>query len=112
MTEKYVVLQYRGQMTPSIENLGFESVAAVGAAIPSALGGIRGALLDEESLVVHEAELTKAEHHDLRRDPQTYAMAPLMPMKLIEPVTMKGAAVPTNVTVTWGVKAVSAAGSV
>ncbi len=111
MAEKYVVLQNRGQMTPSLENLGFERMAVAGAPMPRALGGIGEALLDEESLVVHEAELTKAEKHDLRRDPQTYAMAPLMPMKLIEPVSMKESAVPTNVTVAWGVEAVNAPAS-
>jgi subtilisin family serine protease len=110
MIEKYVVLQNRGRMTPSLENLGHEGMA-FGTAIPSALGGIGEALLDEESLVVHEAELTKAERHDLRRDPQTYAMAPLMQMKLIEPVSMEESVAPANATVAWGVEAVSAPAS-
>ncbi len=110
MAEKYVVLQNRGRVIPSLEHLGVRD-AAVGAAIPSLLGGIREPLLDEESLVVHEVELTKAKQADLRRDPQTYAMAPLMPMKLIEPVSMKETAVPTTGGVTWGVEAVGAPAS-
>ncbi|GAB6040042.1 S8 family peptidase [Endothiovibrio diazotrophicus] len=106
MIEKYVVLQNRGRMTPSLENLGFDG--SFRATASTAFRGSRDGSADEESLVIHEAELTKSERHDLRRDPQTYAVAPVMQMKLIDPVSVKDSAVPVGTSATWGIEAVGA----
>ncbi len=65
---------------------------------------------DTESFTLHEAALTKRERDDLRRDPRTRAMAPPMPMKLIEPVESAAAdeSAPAAAELTWGVEAVGA----
>lgn len=56
---------------------------------------------------LEEAELTKRERNDLRRDPSTLAIARPMPMKLIAPVS-RTAAIPAK---QWGIDAVRASES-
>ena len=93
--EKYIVLRSSAVMVPTFENLGTRAGAAVAEALP-------------ERLEIEEAELTRAERSDLRRDPRTRAVAPPMPMKLIEPTAsedISGAAASANAT--WGVEAVA-----
>ncbi|MGB5987395.1 MAG: S8 family serine peptidase [Desulfobacterales bacterium] len=58
-----------------------------------------------------EAELTKAERDDLRRDPRTTAMAEPMPMKLIEPRRAGAITDIASMSETWGLQAVGAVGS-
>ncbi len=57
---------------------------------------------------LEEAELTKRERNDLRRDPSTLAIARPMPMKLIVPVSRALAAAPAK---QWGLDAVRASES-
>jgi subtilisin family serine protease len=57
---------------------------------------------------LEEAELTKREVNDLRRDPRTLAIAKPMPLKLIEPVDSSSAATATKC---WGIDAVRASES-
>lgn len=96
--EKYVVLQTESLVVPTIENLGTRPSAIATTAEPVAIR-------------VEEAALTGAERNDLRRDPRTRALAPIMPMKLIEPVEQQdvdAVPAPTPAAPTWGVKAVRA----
>ncbi len=91
-TNKYIILRSRDVMVPTLENLG-------------------GALaLDTlpESIEVEEADLTMAERNDLRRDPRTRAVAPPMPMKLIEPTETADIDPALAAAPTWGVRAVGA----
>ncbi|QTE28232.1 S8 family peptidase [Pengzhenrongella sicca] len=55
---------------------------------------------------IEVADLTKRELHDLARDPEVQALAPIMPTKLIEPLA--GAAPAAATTTAWGVSAVHA----
>jgi len=58
---------------------------------------------------IEEAELTRAERSDISRDPEIMAVAPPMPMRLIEPVGND--AEPgqlTSSTTAWGIEAVRA----
>lgn len=72
-------------------------------AVPSLLPALTG-IADVE---LREADLSKAEQDELRRDPTTVAIAQPMPLKLIEPV---GSPEPTTLSQgnTWGVEAVGA----
>jgi subtilisin family serine protease len=57
---------------------------------------------------VEEVDLTKAERHDLHRDPEIRAVAPPMPMQLVEPVDsvpISQNALPAS---TWGIGSVKA----
>ncbi|NET35141.1 MAG: S8 family serine peptidase [Cyanothece sp. SIO1E1] len=95
--EKYVILRSREIMVPTIENLGIRSA-------------VRSVELEPEEMEVAAAELSLAERSDLRRDPRTRAIAPSMPMKLIEPVASKEVT-SSPTALTWGVEAVGAAKS-
>jgi subtilisin family serine protease len=57
---------------------------------------------------VEIAQLTVAEAKDIARDPNIAAIAPAMPMRLIQPFEFAGAADALAGGVTWGVKAVGA----
>jgi subtilisin family serine protease len=57
---------------------------------------------------LEEAELTKRESNDLRRDPRTLAIAKPMPVKLIAPVSSTAAPTATK---SWGIDAVRASES-
>lgn len=93
--QKYVVLQTENVIVPAIDNLGFGS---------SVFGS------NPADLKVEEASLTGNERNDLRRDPRTKAIAPVMPMKLIEPVEQSDVSTLSD-SVTWGVQAVRATDS-
>jgi len=75
-----------------------------------ALGARGPSWLEPESFTVQEATLNKAERDDLRQDPRTRAIAPPMPIKLIEPVAMESGPGNDAATgeLTWGVEAVGA----
>lgn len=93
--EKYIVLQTEGIIVPTIENLGSRS-------------STRGLEVEPSTMKVEEAALTGTERNDLRRDPRTRAIAPIMPMKLIAPVDKQEVAATAQATATWGVQAVRA----
>ncbi len=96
MTEEtYIVLQHVNPVVPETGALG----TRMGAFGP-----------EPASFSLHEATLTKRERDDLRRDPRTRAMAPPMPMKLIEPVVSDAGSesAPGAAELTWGVEAVGA----
>lgn len=90
----YVVVQSRHQIVPTIDNMG-----ARGAGL---------AVNDPSTLDVRQASLNAADIDDLRRDPSTRAVAPLMPMTLIQPVASEEVSVGTPSGVTWGVSACGA----
>ena len=64
-----------------------------------------------EAMGVEEAELTIRERSDLRRDPRVRAIAPPMPMALIEPVEFESVIALEEAEATWGVEAVGATAS-
>ena len=73
--------------------------------------GTRGFGRLPSNVKVEEATLNGAERNDLRRDPRTKAIAPLMPMKLIEPLNKSEVSNCDQPKLTWGVEAVRAAES-
>lgn len=90
--DDYVVIQSRHQIVPTIDNMG-----ARGAGL---------AVADPSTLDVRQASLSASDIDDLRRDPSTRAVAPLMPMTLIQPVESDDSAGDgSNGSVTWGVSA-------
>lgn len=92
-----LILRSQSVIVPTSDNLLF------GAGISSL------SLNDEpDMLEIDEAELTSAERNDLRRDPRTRAIAPPMPMKLIQPVERNAASTADIGDATWGVAAVKA----
>jgi len=96
-TQNYIVLRSRGASVPVMSSLGEPPVA------------FRGFTLQPDILQLSEVELSKAERDDIRRDPSIKAVAPPMPMKLIEPFAA-GAEIVDSVVdgVAWGVSAVGA----
>jgi len=97
-TGKYVILTDKSRLVPTMENLGTR-------------GGARSFETVPEMLEVDEAELTMKERSDLRKDPRVRAIAPPMPMALIEPVESKSVTAAEATEVTWGVDAVGALAS-
>ncbi len=93
--QKYVVLRTEDVVVPTMDGLGMGTRSF---GIPS-------------SMKVEEASLNGAERNDLRRDPRTRAIAPLMPMKLIEPVSKSEVSSCDKPKLTWGIEAVRAAES-
>lgn len=100
--QEYIVLRRQNPMVPEADNLGTRRRGA---------GGLRGFAVEPETLEIEQAALTKAERDDLRRDPRTRAIAPPMPLKLIEPTESEEAAPAEAPNQTWGVRAVHAADS-
>ncbi len=96
--DKYIILRTQRTITPTFESLGTRG-------LPSA------AAMDSETIEIKEAHLNPNEANDLRRDPRTQAIAPPMPMKLIEPVEESSSVSLDNGEVTWGVEAVNATAS-
>lgn len=103
-TQKYIVLRSREIIAPTRGDMGTR-------------GNMRGpgagtfGVPNVAETRLEEADLTKRERNDLRRDPRTRAIALPMPMKLIEPTRSsppEGPVLPAN---TWGVEAVKATGS-
>lgn len=99
---QYIVLRSPGIFVPSFDNLSMAK-GPVGASPVSA-----GAEIE-----ISELSLSKAEKDDLRRDPATKAIAPAMPLSLIEPVPMDNDGEPSSAPSanTWGVEAVGALNS-
>lgn len=93
--QKYIILRRQSPIVPEAGSLGTRS-------------GGRAFGMRSETLEIEEADLSKAERDDLRRDPRTRALAEPMPMKLIEPVDSNEVAAGTAENETWGVKAVRA----
>lgn len=93
--EDYVVIRSRHQIVPTIDNMG-----------------VRGAELNAPAAIeleVEQASLRATDIDDLRRDPSTRAIAPLMPMTLIEPVESDdNVSTDSSASVTWGVAASAA----
>lgn len=96
-TEKYIILRSRETVAPSRGEMGTRGA------------GISTFSRSPANIKLEEADLSKHEHNDLRRDPRTRAIARPMPMKLIAPVSRDAAPPDAPVaTETWGVKAVRA----
>jgi subtilisin family serine protease len=93
LEEKYVVLQTESIVVPTIENLGARTSTLA---------------TEPVAVKVEEAVLTGAERNDLRRDPRTRALAPIMPMKLIKPLDKQDVDANSSAQATWGIKAVRA----
>ena len=92
--EKYVILRSEDIIPPSRGDIGATREAEM------------FALRETRPMVkLEEAELTKRERNDIRRDPRTRAIAMLMPMKLIAPISRTAAVTATQ---PWGVEAVRA----
>lgn len=95
--EKYVILRSEDIIPPSRGDIGATREAEM------------FALRETRPMVkLEEAELTKRERNDIRRDPRTRAIAMLMPMKLIAPISRTAAVTATQ---PWGVEAVRASES-
>ncbi|MGQ7846503.1 S8 family peptidase [Granulosicoccus sp. 3-233] len=96
--EEYVVIRSRHRIVPTLDNIR-----------------VRGAELmtdDPVQLEVEETALTASDIDDLRRDPSTRAIAPLMPMTLIQPVASEDdISTDHRVPLTWGVEATAASQS-
>ena len=92
--QNYIVLRREKVVAPPLEFLGTSFDATVETT--------------PESLEIDEFELTRAERADLRRDPRTRAIAPPMPMKLIDPIDTQSVTPSASMDITWGVKAVGA----
>jgi len=103
-TSEYIVLRSQDPIVPSNESLNTRGRTRSPGAAVFAEG--------PETLEIEQVSISKAERNDLRRDPRTRAIAPPMPMKLIEPVSSHDdddAAATT--TTAWGVSAVGAPAS-
>ncbi len=95
MKEKHVILRTRATSLtrgpfsgPSMTPFGFESAAG--------------------AFEIDIDEIERSRISALSRDREVVAVAPVMPLKLIEPVQVADVATPTGQTITWGVKAVGA----
>ncbi|SEA73034.1 MAG: S8 family serine peptidase [Candidatus Thiothrix putei] len=99
-TEKYIILRSREISSPTRGDMGTRGAGVNTFSRPPA------------TIKLEEADLTKRERNDLRRDPRTRAIAMPMPLKLIAPVRRQATdtppSPPLDTTATWGVKAVRA----
>jgi subtilisin family serine protease len=93
LEEKYVVLQTESIVVPTIENLGARA---------------SNLAVEPVAIKVETAALTGSERNDLRRDPRTRALAPVMPMKLIQPLDKQDVEASSSANPTWGIQAVRA----
>lgn len=92
----YIVLRAQNNFVPTFDNLGTGPSRS-------------GATMAPVEIDIQEVMLSKAQRDDLRRDPSTIAIAPPMPLKLIEPVDFgNGGVQPAAVANTWGIEAVNA----
>ncbi|MES9948990.1 MAG: S8 family serine peptidase [Candidatus Thiodiazotropha sp.] len=94
----YIVLRTKNVFIPTLENLGMAGRAEVSS-------------FSQGSLEIEEVMLSASDRHDLRQDPNTHAIAPAMPMQLIEPVESSSVAVTADTEHTWGIEAVKATDS-
>ncbi len=95
-SEKYIVLRSKGATVPTFDNLGSRGGPAMSPTTAA------------ETIEIEAVDLTLADQNDLRRDPQTRAIAPPMPMTLIEPVASSNAGESDGAAATWGIQAVGA----
>ena len=95
LTDKYIIISSKSPVVPTIDNLGTRAF-------------VRAFENEPETLEVEEAVLTRSERSDLRRDPRTRAIAPPMPLKLIDPIDSQAVSPAEAEDVTWGVRAVGA----
>jgi subtilisin family serine protease len=72
------------------------------------MGGASGLETVATGLSVEVADMDNKELAAVTRAADVVAVAPAIPMKLIEPVDMPGLAAPAAAQITWGVKAVGA----
>jgi subtilisin family serine protease len=98
---QYIVLRARDNFVPTFDNLGASRGSA---GVPPAAGPV-------EEIEISEVSLSKREMGDLRRDPNTMAIAPPMPLKLIEPQLSADSNAADTGSTTWGVEAVAAQAS-
>ncbi len=96
-TEKFIILRSKNLTTATLNSFGF---GARGTAT-------RGFGAPLESIRVEAADLTRAEHFKLQRDPEILAVAPPMPMQLIKPVASVPVQ-PSSSESAWGISAVKA----
>jgi len=103
---RFIVLRSESTFVPTSENVGAEVLGAPVPGIPAPMSATR-------KVDLQEATLSTADVEDVRRDPNTVAIAPPMPIKLIEPITATEADGPpvTAAGATWGVDAVGAGNS-
>jgi subtilisin family serine protease len=69
---------------------------------------LHSAMDDMRPMEIDVAELTGSEVADARRDPGVLSITPSMPIRLVKPVSVRGATVPAGGGVAWGVEAVHA----
>ncbi len=99
-TEKFVILRSKRHIKPSFDNLGPQVRGFSGVQT-------RGLASHPEVIKVEEADLSQADQHDLYHDPEVRAVAPPMPMKLVEPVDSVTVSASSPVS-TWGIGSVKA----
>ncbi len=99
-TEKFIILRSKSHVVPTFDNLGM-----IGGAFGQPLGA------GPRTMEVEEADLSVRDRSDLRRDPNTRAIAPPMPLTLIKPVASDPIETAAASDVAWGVKAVGAVDS-
>ncbi|HBH34939.1 MAG TPA: peptidase S8 [Gammaproteobacteria bacterium] len=95
---QYIVLRAQDNFVPTFDNLG----ATRGPV------GIPSTTTFAEEIEVSEVTLSKREMGDLRRDPKTRAIAPPMPLKLIEPELSTDSDAAAAHSTAWGVEVVGA----
>lgn len=100
LSEKYVVLRSRELSAPARGDMGRRMRRVDTYALEASRPIVR----------LEEVDLTKRERNDLRRDPNTRAIALPMPMKLIAPVST-GPAPAAPGEQSWGIEAVRASES-
>jgi subtilisin family serine protease len=93
--DKYIILRSKAPIVPTADNLGVRRGARAFESVPA-------------TLEVEEADLSARDRNDLRRDPRTRAIAPPMPLKLIEPMASSQVDAAAADDVAWGVRAVGA----
>ena len=102
--QKYIILRSSDKFVPTMDNLGAEHQTGTRGPVASA-----SVLSGTKSIDISEEVVSKSQKDDLRRDPQVQAMAPPMPIKLIEPVELSENedSAESSSTNTWGVEAVN-----
>lgn len=96
-TEKYIVLRTRETSAPTRGDMGTRGA------------GLSTFGQPKPEIKLEEADLSKRERNDLRRDPRTRAIAMPMPLRLIAPVSNSEVPPdPAPAPETWGVKAIRA----
>ena len=107
MSNKFIVFRAKRTFVPSL--------ADVGRSVRDLLGSSRGMLGASPMSEVRKIDLTEeslstADMDDLRRDPDTVAIAPPMPLSLVEPKDVADVNEPSISATgnTWGIEAVGA----